>query len=727
LDKNRSKLDVKAEECRFLGYDDTRKSYLLWNICRREVIHSRDIVVDETSFQSVHGEFQSASFPTNPIPSFLPTPDLQSRWRSLIPEPPPIYTLAKGKRPHQPKPVPKGKRTKTAPRLSGGECITPYDQDFSGGNDAQVTNLGTKLARTYIAGNTIPTIKSELPDAAVVNDVIEMTTLDPKTVRQAMISPQAQEWKMAMQEEFNALRKKKVFDVVTKPYDRNIVGCRWILKTKRDKHGEITKYRARLVAQGFSQVEGEDFDDTFAPVVKFCTTRILLSLAAQNNLQVYHWDVETAYLNADLQDEIYMKIPEGCEIAPSNDRSELQYALRLRRCLYGLKQSGREWYLEISSSLQSFGFEKPSESDPCLFVHRQRDHRIDMVMCLYVDDLLIATKDEHLKLELLTFLNRKYSIKDMGVLTWYLGMEIARDTEGTYTVTQTRYLQELQSRFRMSDARIRRIPMYVNAGRDDESSDTPVTNEPYRQLIGSLMYAMVATRPDIAFAIGYLSRYVSQPTERVWLLAKDVLRYLKGTMKVGLRFRHSKTPLKFTAYVDADWARDQRSGRSVTGLLVFLGGNLVSWASRQQKCVATSSTEAEYIALSEVTKEILWISRIGHYLDLPSEQILVYEDNQGAMKIAKSTCTHKKSKHVNIRYHFVREHVAEGKIILTWIPTKNMLADLLTKPVAEAEFSRKREIILNQHDSQAEIAHLCIGLKQKRKSRTIHDEPHEHL
>jgi hypothetical protein len=266
----------------------------------------------------------------------------------------------------------------------------------------------------------------------------------------------------------------------------------------------------------------------------------------------------------------------------------------------------------------------------------------------------------------------------------------------------------------MNDARIRKIPMYVNAVSDDASDDKLTTDEPYRQLIGCLMYAMVATRPDIAFPIGYLSRFVSKPTDRVWALAKDVLRYLKGTLHIGLRFRPSTIPLKFTAYVDADWGRDQQS--------VFLGSNLVSWASRQQKCVATSSTEAEYIALSEVTKEILWISRIGHYLDLPSEQIRVYEDNQGAMKIAKSTCTHKKSKHVNIRYHFVREHVAEGKIVLTWIPTNNMLADLLTKPVAEAEFSRKRAIVMNLHNSPIEVAQLCVGVKQKRKTPSMQDD-----
>jgi hypothetical protein len=306
-------------------------------------------------------------------------------------------------------------------------------------------------------------------------------------------------------------------------------------------------------------------------------------------------------------------------------------------------------------------------------------------------------------------------------------MEINRERDGTYTITQKRYLQEMQTRFKMTDARTRRIPMHVNATRDIPNEDEVQTTEPYRQLVGSLMYAMVATRPDIAFAIGYLSRFVSRPTERVWTLAKDVLRYLKGSTQIGLKFRHNTVPFKFSAYVDADWGRDQHSGKSVTGLLVFLGTNIVSWASRQQKCVATSSTEAEYIALSEVTKEILWISRIGHYLDLPSEQIQVYEDNQGAMKIAKSTCTHKKSKHVNIRYHFVREHVSEGKIILTWIPTKNMIADMLTKPVAEAEFSRKRTILMNIHGKQIEVAQLCIGIAQKRKERATQDDYPEHL
>jgi hypothetical protein len=343
-----------------------------------------------------------------------------------------------------------------------------------------------------------------------------------------------------------------------------------------------------------------------------------------------------------------------------------------------------------------------------------------MVLCLYVDDLLIATRDDHLKNELLRFLNRKYAIKDMGLLTWYLGMEVNRDQDGSYSVTQRRYLQELQSRFRMMNAAPRRIPMHVDAaeGASDESTESmTTTTEPYRQLVGCLMYAMVATRPDIAFAIGYLSKFVAKPTERVWRLAKDVLRYLKATHHIGLQFRPSEVPFKFSAYVDSDWGRDKQTRRSVTGLLVFLGKNLISWASRQQKCVATSSTEAEYIALSEVTKEVLWISRLGKYLDLPHDKIEIFEDNQGAIKLAKSTITHKRSKHVDIRFHFVREHVAEETIILTWISTRNMLADVLTKPIAEAEFVRKRELVMNAHQSSGELAQLCIGIHQKRKQK----------
>jgi hypothetical protein len=309
----------------------------------------------------------------------------------------------------------------SGPAISGGEYADP----------TALNNLEAAIAKAYLV-NAEPSTDLSIPDAATELNPTPLASLDPKTVKQAMNSPNANEWRQAMQSEFNALRKKHVFEVIPKPEGRNIVGCRWVLKTKRDKNGAIDKYRARLVAQGFSQVAGEDFEDTFAPVVKFCTTRILLAIAAQHTLIVYHWDVETAYLNADLQDEIFMKVPEGCEISsPSGE----PHVLQLRKCLYGLKQSGREWYLELTASLKNFGFESACGADPCLFVHRrQSDQLLDMVLCLYVDDLLIATKDDHLKDELLKFLNRKYSIKDMGILTWYLGMEVSRDEDGSYTI-----------------------------------------------------------------------------------------------------------------------------------------------------------------------------------------------------------------------------------------------------------------------------------------------------
>jgi hypothetical protein len=252
---------------------------------------------------------------------------------------------------------------------------------------------------------------------------------------------------------------------------------------------------------------------------------------------------------------------------------------------------------------------------------------------------------------------------------------------------------------------------------DSDEIPEKTSTEPYRQLVGCLMYAMVATRPDIAFAVGYLSRFVSKPTTRVWTLAKEVLRYLQGSSHFGLCFRKTSLPFKLTAFVDADWGRDRATGKSVTGLIVFLGKNLIAWASRQQKCVALSSTEAEYIALSEVVKEVLWTSRIVRYLGLISDKVIVYEDNQGAIKLATNTITHKRSKHVNIRYHFVRQHVSEGDIVLQWIQTKNMLADALTKPLAEAEFKRKRKVIMNHCPTDEELAHLCLGIGQKRKSQ----------
>jgi hypothetical protein len=514
---------------------------------------------------------------------------------------------------------------------------------------------------------------------------------EPKSYAQAMKSPDSEQWQKAMQVEYNSLLKNHVFTLVPRPENRSVIAAKWVYKVKRHPDGTVERFKARLVARGDTQTPGEDYDETYAPVAKFCSIRCFLVTAFQYCLTIYHLDIETAYLNATLDDEIYMEQPPGFK--PDN-----ALVCRLLKCLYGLKQAGRRWHEEFRGTLLHMGWLQ-AKSDGCLFTYQKNQLR--MQLCLYVDDILLAVPSAQNLAKFEADLSKKYVVKNLGELHWYLGMEILRDGH-EMLLSQRVYTEKILERFGMKDSKPAKTPMdSKGTSCRDATADAALTQplpptEPFREVVGCLMYLMVATRPDIAYAVGVLSRQVSNPTQRSWTQAKRVLKYLLYTKHLGLRITRCRTP-DFTpsAYVDADWGRDSDTARSTTGCVLFLGNAPIIWASRMQKCVALSSTESEYIALSECVKEVLWVSRLLADLGLNCPKISIFEDNAGCIKLAKNPVFHKRTKHINIRYHFVREHVSDGSIELTWVPTSEMIADALTKPLAQPAFEDKRRRLLN--------------------------------
>jgi hypothetical protein len=495
-----------------------------------------------------------------------------------------------------------------------------------------------------------------------------------------------QQWEQAAQEEIESIHDAGTWTLAPLPPGRQAIGCKWVFKLKHKADGSIDRYKARLVAKGFSQREGIDYDETFAPVAKFPAIRALLSLVAHYNLELHQMDVRTAFLNGDLDRDIYMRQPEGFVA-----RGSEHLYCKLRKCLYGLKQASRAWYEKIHQALTNMGF-KALSADTCVYLRSQGS--ILTVIALYVDDLLIASNSLEGLNALKQALSHRFSMKDLGEAHYVLGIQIDRDRAArTLSISQREYVHKVLERFGMSDCKSVVTPLESNVKLTKADCPAPTAVKDtafirlYQSAVGAVMYAMMGTRPDIAFAVASLSQFSSNPGQSHWLSLKHVLRYLKGTMDYKLTYggtTDKSQSLHFHGFCDSDWGSNVDDRRSVTGYVFMLGGGAVSWQSKKQPTVALSSVEAEYMAATQATREAMWWRKLLHELGIQSSPtiIIIRSDSQGSIALSKNPEHHARSKHIDIRHHFVREQVAAGVVALQYVPTQEMLADVLTKPLS---------------------------------------------
>jgi hypothetical protein len=509
----------------------------------------------------------------------------------------------------------------------------------------------------------------------------------PQSWKQAMESAESVQWKIAGQLEMDTIKERGVWTLVELPPGRKAISSRWVFAFKLNAQGEIVRFKARLVAKGFSQIEGEDYNETFAPVAKFQSIRALLALAAQKGYFVHQMDVTSAFLYGDLDEEIYMQQPEGF-IVPGKEHC----VLRLHKALYGLKQASRAWYHRFDSVLKTFGFTR-SRVDHCVYYLRRSGQVV--IIFIYVDDSGIVSSSLHLLGQVKEFLHAHFAMKDLGEAEYVLGIQLIRSPDlKSIILSQKAYLLSILTRFGMKDCAPVSTPMDPKLKLLPSPPDSQPVDAPYAAVIGSLMYAMLGTRPDLAFAVSYLSRFTARPSAEHWTALKRVLRYIKGTLDYGLVYSSTASSPGLLGYSDADWANDEASSRSVGGYVFTLAGGAISWSSTRQHCVTLSSTEAEYVALTEAAKEALWLrlfmEEIGHPL---STSLELRADNAGAIALSKNPEFHKRTKHIRIRYHFIREVVADGSISVTFVPTTQQIADILTKPLGRILFSRFVEML----------------------------------
>ncbi|CAN1141377.1 Retrovirus-related Pol polyprotein from transposon TNT 1-94 [Linum perenne] len=495
------------------------------------------------------------------------------------------------------------------------------------------------------------------------------TQLDgvPRNIGEAMKS---REWKQAVFEELAALEKNETWSIVTLPSGKRTVDCKWIFTPKFNSDGSIERYKARLVARGFTQSFGIDYQETFAPVAKLKTVRILISMAVNEDWPLYQMDVKNAFLNGNLTEEVYMEIPEGTihEQKPNS-------VCKLKKSLYGLKQSPRAWFERFSKTVIMNQY-KQCQTDDTMFVKHGDSGKI-AILIVYVDDIIITGNDNEEIKQLKLRLSREFELKDLGEMKYFLGMEVARNGN-ELLISQRKYILDLLHETGMIGCKPADSPMQQNIQFSREKEVKPTDKGRYQQLVGKLIY-LSHTRPDIAFAVSVVSQFMNAPTEEHLAAVNHILRYLKKTPGVGLMFRKHESR-GVDLYTDASWASEVTSRRSTTGYCSYVWGNLVTWRSKKQTVVARSSAEAEYRALALGIQEAMWIQRVLKELNLPGhDTVHMFTDSQAALSIVKNPVHHDRTKHMEIDRHFITEKVEQGIVDVSYVPSRQQTADVLTK------------------------------------------------
>ncbi|KAK1416343.1 hypothetical protein QVD17_32133 [Tagetes erecta] len=489
----------------------------------------------------------------------------------------------------------------------------------------------------------------------------------PKTFYQAA---QNSNWKEAMEKEIKALEQNETWSLASLPAGKKAIDSKWVYKVKFKPNGEVERYKARLVARGFKQMEGVDYHDTFAPVAKLVTVRTLLAIAVKRGWEIQQLDVDNAFLHGDLEEEVYMKIPQGF-----GNKDDTRVC-KLNKSIYGLKQASRNWYLKFTKSLVDLGYQQ-SKADHSLFIYKNDGAFVAAL--IYVDDVIIVGNSTKQIQQTKAHLDKEFNIKDLGSLKYFLGIEVARTSEGL-VLSQRKYTLDILKDSGLQGCRPSSFPMEPNLKLDKGEEEEKVDANQYRRLIGRLLY-LQATRPDIAYSVNVLSQFVGDPRRNHMDAAIRVLRYLKTTVGQGILLP-KEGGVKLVTYCDSDWLGCPFSRRSRTGYLLLLGGAPISWKSKKQSVVSRSSAEAEYRAMATSVSEVLWVRWLLKELEvIPDGPTPLLCDNQAARHIANNPVFHERTKHVEMDCHFVRERVERKEIVPMHVDSKQQIADLLTKPL----------------------------------------------
>lgn len=647
--EKRRKLDAKSKKCLFVGYDENTKGFRLLDTGSNKVELARDVKFLSSEVTSV--EVVTAS-------------DINMNETTGAEEIP--VTQGKGSRENE----------------DGGEQRSQGEIPVN--RPAKITKKRPTMLDGIEEENVLDT-RLRARGNSIDDSIISMAFLtiysEPTSYEQAIASTDRRQWENAMNEELDSLLKNETWDLVPRPNDQKVIDNKWVYKIKTNPNGDIDRYKARLVGRGFNQQYGIDYEETFSPVVRFGSIRTMFALAAMNKMKIRQFDIKTAFLYGDLEETVYMHQPVGYD-----DNSGR--VCQLRKSLYGLKQSSRCWNQKFSSFIKEFGF-VVSKADPCVFVKNEKE--TTTILAIYVDDGMIIGNDATNIGLVIEHLEKQFEVKlvDVGC---FLGVEVDQLEDGAIFIHQGAYARKIVQRFSMENCNAVSTPSDPNQ-RLTKCDDTEDEDFPYRQLIGSLMYLAIATRPDISFALGVVSRYMEHPKNIHVNAAKRILSYISGTLDHGIMYEGGGNH-EFCGFSDSDYGGNLDTRKSTTGYTFRIGTGVVSWCSQSQKCVTLSTTEAEYIAASEATKELVWLKRLlDEIAPKQFEDPTLFMDNQSAIRLVKNPEYHKRTKHIDIAYHYIREKFNEGQLNLKYIPSHEQLADILTKPFPKERFEYLRNMM----------------------------------
>ncbi|RVW96902.1 Retrovirus-related Pol polyprotein from transposon TNT 1-94 [Vitis vinifera] len=623
LTPGQDKLSAKAMKCLFLGYSRLQKGYRCYSLETHRYFISADVTFFEDS------PFFSTTSESLPVSEVLPIPIVSPP--DVMP-PRPLQVYHRRPRVVAPLPFPEAPADSLPiPSASPAPALpSPNDLPIA-------VRKGTRSTRNpHPIYNFLSYHRLSSPYSAFVSAISSVSL--PKSTHEALSHPG---WRQAMVDEMAALHSNGTWDLVVLPSGKSTVGCRWVYAVKVGPDGQVDRLKARLVAKGYTQVYGSDYGDTFSPVAKIASVRLLLSMAAMCSWPLYQLDIKNAFLHGDLAEEVYMEQPPGFVA-----QGESGLVCRLRRSLYGLKQSPRAWFSRFSSVVQEFGMLRSTADHSVFYHHNSLGQCIYLVV--YVDDIVITGSDQD-----------------------------AQSSSGV-VLSQRKYALDILEETGMLDCKPVDTPM------DPNVKLVPGQGEPlgdpgrYRRLVGKLNYLTI-TRPDISFPVSVVSQFLQSPCDSHWDAVIRILRYIKSTPGQGVLYEN-RGHTQVIGYTDADWAGSPTDRRSTSGYCVFIGGNLISWKSKKQDVVARSSAEAEYRAMALATCELIWLRHLLQELRFgKDEQMKLICDNQAALHIASNPVFHERTKHIEVDCHFIREKIASGCVATSFVNSNDQLADIFTK------------------------------------------------
>lgn len=714
-ERYRDKLDSRAHLCVYLGVPKHKKGYRLMDIESHDTVYSRDVKFDERTYPNLAHLTESssqkeASFPlttlaptlgsdptstnrapsatsTNGAPSATATSqtsmsDAQHAWLRVRDELKRNHYTFVSDASNQTSIDPASKRQRSALRAEPSPApafSTETTKDaplLDSPEDQEEIRKRTELVYTLLAIRYIT---------------------EPNTYKKAMISEHAPQWDAATKSEYSSHMTNGTWVLVPPPPGRKILQNRWVFVVKYKGDGSIDRFKARLVIKGFLQQHGIDYDEIFSPVIRMEVLRLLLTIAALLNFEVHQMDVKTAFLHGVLDVEIYMEQPEGF-VVPGQE----QLVCKLLKSLYGLKQAPRVWYQTLCTFLETLNFHRIIK-DRCVFIGI-----IDGLTCyiaVYVDDLLIIAPTLRIIQHIKDALKQKFHMTDLGEAKYLLGWSIIRNRMSrTIFIHQHKYATTVLDRFKefitypAATPCERNLKLTVDMHPTLQTDIDTMSTIPYREAVGSMMYLMVGTRPDLAYFMREVSQFLSNPGQAHWRAVLRGLRYLHGTSEYGItlggtsRIAPAKLADSLTAYTDSDYANCPDTRRSVGGYVTLLGNSPISWLSRKHHTVVLSTTEAEYVALCHCMQEMIFLKLLLKELGFATTTSLtIHEDNQSCIKISNNPELHGRSKHIDIRYHFVQEKVERHEFVVTYCSTKQMIADIFTKALDKHRFRALRD------------------------------------